>query len=287
MLGTFVSVVSISLLALGSRNLFTTAAAATALGQALASALLMNICIVGINQIYDIEIDKVNKPYLPLAAEDFSVGTGTTIVWFTGAASLGIGLASNSMPLLATLAGSLLLGIVYSTDLPFLRWKRHPVAAALCILTVRSLLVQLGFYFHMQAALGTPEMMLITRPLAFATGFMFVFSVVIALMKDVPDLKGDQQAGLRTLTVRLGQKRVYWICIGLLELAYAAAIGVSLSSEVVWSRWAGTAAHAIVAGLLWWRAAQTDLDDSKSIYDCYMDVWKAFYAEYLLFPLLR
>jgi homogentisate phytyltransferase/homogentisate geranylgeranyltransferase len=38
---------------------------------------------------------------------------------------------------MATLAGSLALGIVYSTELPFLRWKRHPVLAAACILAVR------------------------------------------------------------------------------------------------------------------------------------------------------
>ena len=45
--------------------------------------------------------------------------------------------ASGSPPLLATLAGSLLLGIAYSTDLPLLRWKRSPVLAAACILAVR------------------------------------------------------------------------------------------------------------------------------------------------------
>lgn len=59
MIGTAVSVASISLLALGSAPL--TAGPAIALIQALASALLMNIAIVGINQLYDIEIDKVRS----------------------------------------------------------------------------------------------------------------------------------------------------------------------------------------------------------------------------------
>ena len=54
MLGTFVSVTSISLLALGSHpwNL----PAILSLVQALLSALLMNICIVGINQVSKIEV---------------------------------------------------------------------------------------------------------------------------------------------------------------------------------------------------------------------------------------
>ena len=77
------------------------------------------------------------------------------------------------------------------------------------------------------------------------------------------------------------------MCIGLLEVAYVGAIGMSLTSEVGWSRWAGAGAHALVGGLVWWRALRTDLNSSKSIYDCYMDVWKAFYAEYLLLPLFR
>ena len=118
-------------------SLHLTIQATVGLLQALVSALLMNICIVGINQIYDIDIDKVNKPYLPLAANDLTITAATWIVSITGAASLALGIASASMPLVGTLAGSLLLGIAYSTDLPFLRWKRFPLLAAGCILAVR------------------------------------------------------------------------------------------------------------------------------------------------------
>ena len=34
----------------------------------MAALLLGNLFIVGINQIYDVEIDEVNKPFLPTAA---------------------------------------------------------------------------------------------------------------------------------------------------------------------------------------------------------------------------
>ncbi len=47
--------------------------AAVALTQALVSALLMNVCIVGLNQLYDVEIDRVNKPYLPLASGEMTM----------------------------------------------------------------------------------------------------------------------------------------------------------------------------------------------------------------------
>ena len=105
--------------------------------QALVPALLMNICIVGMNQVFDVEIDRINKPYLPLAAGEWSVETGVTAVVATGGAAILMGLVIGSGPLLATLLGSLLLGVAYSVDLPLLRWKQHPLLAAGCILCVR------------------------------------------------------------------------------------------------------------------------------------------------------
>lgn len=111
--------------------------AAIGLLQALIPALLMNICIVGMNQIFDVDIDKVNKPYLPLASGDWSLNTGISVAVSTGVVAVLLGIYIGSAPLLATLVGSLLLGIAYSVDLPFLRWKKYPVLAMGCILSVR------------------------------------------------------------------------------------------------------------------------------------------------------
>ncbi|KDO43839.1 hypothetical protein CISIN_1g0208383mg, partial [Citrus sinensis] len=91
--------------------------------------------------------------------------------------------------------------------LPLLRWKRFAVAAAMCILAVRAVVVQLAFYLHMQTHVYRRPAVF-SKPLIFATAFMSFFSVVIALFKDVPDLEGDKTFGIRTFTVRLGQKRV-------------------------------------------------------------------------------
>lgn len=77
MLGTLVSIVSVSIMAMQS---FTwTAPAVSGLLQALVPALLMNVAIVGINQLYDVEIDKVNKPYLPLASGELSMQQGERV----------------------------------------------------------------------------------------------------------------------------------------------------------------------------------------------------------------
>ncbi len=101
---------------------------------------------------------QVNKPYLPLASGEFSKETGIALTVGTGALSILICLLSDSPALTATVVVSLLLGIVYSIELPFMRWKRSPVLAAGCILVVRALAVQLGFYFHMQTVLARQQL---------------------------------------------------------------------------------------------------------------------------------
>ncbi len=111
------------------------------LAQALIPALLMNVCIVGINQMYDVDIDRINKPYLPLASGALNMAEGCGIVVVTGGVALAMGVMWGTPPLLATLVGSLLLGIAYSTDVPGLRWKQHPGVAAACILTVRCVMI--------------------------------------------------------------------------------------------------------------------------------------------------
>ena len=47
----------------------------------LFAALACNVFIVGINQIADVEMDKINKPYLPLAAGTLSRKNALNIVY--------------------------------------------------------------------------------------------------------------------------------------------------------------------------------------------------------------
>ncbi|EPS63580.1 homogentisic acid phytyltransferase, partial [Genlisea aurea] len=63
-IGTVLSIISVSLLAVEKSSdispLFL-----TGVFEAIIASVMMNIYIVGLNQISDIDIDKVNKPYLP------------------------------------------------------------------------------------------------------------------------------------------------------------------------------------------------------------------------------
>jgi len=321
MLGTTLSVLSVSALALqgaggaggGAGGLAVLAAGgppAAALGFALASALLMNVAIVGLNQLFDVDIYRVNKPYLPLASGELSLAQGAGLVAATAAASLALGAAAGSPPLMATLLGSGVLGLLYSVELPFMRWKRSPLLAAGCILAVRALLVQLGFFLHMRSALaggggpvaaaaaaaaaglgggagaaaGAPAA---APGLAFAVAFMLVFSVVIALFKDVPDVKGDDAAGVRTLSVRIGPEAVFRVCVALLAGAYVAGVAYGLlACTGPLSRGVTALGHAALGAALLRRSAAVDVRRGTELTAHYMFIWKLFYAEYALIPFL-
>lgn len=171
-------------------------------------------------------------------------------------------------------------------ELPLMRWKRSPWLAALCILAVRAVMVQLGFFLHMQHSLGISGFVL-TRPLAFTMGFMLLYSVVIALFKDLPDIKGDTQAGVRTFSVRHGAKAIYWTCIGLLMAAYAGGVVFAATSPEPWARLPVALGHMALAGLLYSKSVKVNPDRKQDLASHYMFVWKLFYAEYFIIPFLR
>ncbi|GMH35210.1 hypothetical protein BSKO_03078 [Bryopsis sp. KO-2023] len=284
MAGTFISVVSISVMAL--QGLPFGAAAANGLTTALVSALLMNVFIVGLNQVYDVEIDKINKPYLPLASGEFSMRTGLVIIGVTLVLSLGVGVLSGSPPLMATLVVSMLLGIAYSTDLPLLRWKKNAFVAACCVMAIRAIAVQLGFFFHMQRSIGVYNFAT-PKPLLITVFLMFFFAAVIALFKDIPDVRGDNESGVQTFSVRMGEQKVFWICIWMLTAMYAGAIGMGLTSKVVWSRIAFPCTQALMIGILWKRAREMKSAQKQDFVGFYMFIWQLFYSEYFCIPLLR
>lgn len=62
------------------------------------------------NQLFDVDIDRINKPNLPLASGELSMSQGGAIVAATAAAALAAAWATGSAPLLATVFASWVLG---------------------------------------------------------------------------------------------------------------------------------------------------------------------------------
>lgn len=284
-IGTVIGITSVCLLPVETMADLTPAFL-VGLFKALVPSVLMNIYVVGLNQLYDIEIDKVNKPSLPLACGDFSMETGVTIVSTFSLMSFALGFTFQSQPLLYALLVSFLLGSAYSIELPLLRWKRHAFLAASCILIVRAIVVQLAFFLHSQNyVLGKPTVY--PRSLVFAVVFMCFFSSVIALFKDIPDVEGDRGFGIQSYSVSLGQEKVFWLCIHMLLVAYGVAMVIGVSSSSLPSKLVTLLGHGTLASFLCLRARSVDLANRASITSFYMFIWKLFYAEYFLIPFVR
>merc|ERR1712224_630868 len=112
----------------------------------------------------------------------------------------------GSQGLNVALWGSGILGTMYS--LPPFRLKRFPFLAAFCIVAVRGAIINAAFFAH---ATGRTvfDCLLSDKRCFWSSTFFAVFGVVIALMKDVPDVAGDSIANVRTFSVRIGQERVF------------------------------------------------------------------------------
>ncbi|PSS13768.1 Homogentisate solanesyltransferase [Actinidia chinensis var. chinensis] len=252
------------------------------------SGLLALICgngyIVGINQIYDIGIDKVNKPYLPIAAGDLSVQSAWFLVLLFAVTGLFI-VGMNFGPFITGLYSlGLFLGTIYSVP-PF-RMKRFPVVAFLIIATVRGFLLNFGVYYATRAALGlTFEWSL---PVAFITTFVTMFALVIAITKDLPDVEGDRKFQISTFATKLGVRNIASIGSGLLLLNYVGAILAAIFMPQAFRRSLMIPAHTILAFSLifqaWWLEKANYTQEAISGF--YRFIWNLFYAEYIMFPFM-
>ena len=152
------------------------------------SLLFGNVFIVGINQIYDKEIDEMNKPFLPVASGEMTKQVAWISVLSTGI--IGPVLVKNFFPILLfrLYCFGLFLGGIYSV--PPIRTKKNPLLAGLTIATVRGFLLNFGVYYAVKDAVGasfgwSPKVSFIAR-------FMTIYATVIAVTKDLPDVEGDK-----------------------------------------------------------------------------------------------
>ena len=248
---------------------------------AIVACLGGNVYIVGLNQLEDIAIDKINKPHLPLASGAFSIREAQIIVVVAGIAAVAIALWQGIF-LTLTVIASLLIGTAYS--LPPIRLKQFPFWASLCIFVVRGVVINLGLFLHFNQLLNQSSH--IPNEIWLLTVFVLVFTYVIAIFKDMPDTEGDAKFNIATLSIILGQAAVFNLSRQILVWLYLGTILVSLSSLISSINIPIIAiSHVSLAIAMWWRSMQVDLSDRASISAFYQFIWKLFYLEYIIFPL--
>lgn len=168
---------------------------------AAASGTLLGASGNVINDVYDVAIDRVNKPGRAIASG--LVAPGIARIWAAVCAAAGLAL---SIPLGGTAmliaAGSAVLMFLYSAWL-----KRIPLLGNITV----GLLTGAAFVFG-GVAFGDPAA-------GFVPGlFAFFFNVAREILKDVEDKRGDGLAAVRTFPLVAGERAALGLVSALLAL---------------------------------------------------------------------
>jgi homogentisate phytyltransferase/homogentisate geranylgeranyltransferase len=262
----------------------------------LIAALACNVFITGLNQITDIEIDRINKPHLPLASGEISSAEAKKWVVLALVTALSISFyLSNFFGVLITLIS--FLGWSYSA--PPIRFKRYHIWAASAIALVRGPLVNVGIALHFLTKMGHNTYFAnlgIANTLLFPTQFFEVgawmipltlfisaFSLGIAWFKDLPDTAGDAEHEVGTLAVKKGRALALRLGVSVVGLAYVFLIfwGIYFSWGIPF-----LAYHFIALGIFAYWAYRTNLDATLSLKRFYKLYWVLFFLEYFSFFLI-
>jgi len=249
----------------------------------MVALLLGNAFIVGINQIFDRDIDVLNKPFLPVASGEMSEKAAWVAVGASGI--IGPAIVYNCFPLLLFKLYMLgwTLGAIYSV--PPIRTKRNALAAGLTIATVRGFLLNFGVYYAVKDALGAPFSW--SPKVSFIARFMTAFATVIAVTKDLPDVEGDRAFNISTLATKVGVSKIAkgaTLCL-FLNYVHAVATGV-LAKAGTFNLIPMVGGHAALATVLLARFRQLEPEKLASIKTYYKHIWDLFYLEYVLYTLI-
>ena len=167
-------------------------------------AAVLNAASNGLNQIFDVEIDRINKPKRPLPSGRLSPGEAWafTLAAFVAAWLLAWLVAPGGRrECFWIVAAATLITCLYSVP-PF-RTKRLGVWANVTIAIPRGGLLKVAGWSSVKTVLGLEPWFI---------GLIFaLFLLGATTTKDFADMEGDAKGGCRTLPIRYGVRRAAWM----------------------------------------------------------------------------
>ena len=170
----------------------------------LLMAAVLNAASNALNQIYDLDIDRINKPHRPLPSGRLSIKTA----WLFTAVTYAVALVLAWMVApggrrecfwIVVLATA--ITVVYSAP-PF-RTKRLGIWANVTIAVPRGLLLKVAGWSAVKTAIGFEPW--------FIGGIFGLFLLGASTTKDFADMEGDAKGGCRTLPIIYGVRRAAWM----------------------------------------------------------------------------
>jgi 4-hydroxybenzoate polyprenyltransferase len=170
----------------------------------LTMAAVLNAASNALNQIYDLEIDRINKPKRPLPSGRLSMHAA----WVFTAAAYAVALV---LAWLVAPAGrhecfwivviATAITVLYSV--PPARTKRLGIWANVTIAIPRGVLLKVAGWSSVKTIMGSEPWYI---------GAIFgLFLLGASTTKDFADMEGDARGGCRTLPIIYGVKRAAWM----------------------------------------------------------------------------
>ncbi len=158
-----------------------------------ATLVMVNAASNSINQVYDLEIDKINKPYRPIPRGVVTKDEAYTIAWVLYLLALLRAVIIN--PVFGTMIFLIILITIFYSAPP-LRLKKRLWTSNLSIALARGM-------FGIVAAWSIFGPITSVAPWAIGA-VLFIYLIGAMTTKDLTDIEGDGKFGMRTLPVTYG-----------------------------------------------------------------------------------
>ena len=167
-------------------------------------AAVLNAGNNALNQIYDLDIDRINKPKRPLPSERLSIHDAWLFTWITYIIALALAwlVAPGGRHECFWLV---LIAVIctYIYSVPPLRTKKRGIWANVTIAIPRGTLLKVAGWTSIKTMMGAEPWYI---------GAIFgLFLLGASTTKDFADMEGDARGGCRTLPIIYGVTRAAWM----------------------------------------------------------------------------
>lgn len=170
----------------------------------LVMAAVLNAASNALNQIYDLDIDRINKPGRPLASGRLSIRAAWMFTWIAYGAALVLAWCvapGGRHECFWLVAAATAFTVAYSV--PPVRTKRLGLLANVTIAIPRGVLLKVAGWSSVKTVFGAEPW--------FIGAIFGLFLVGAATTKDFADIEGDARGGCRTLPILYGVRRAAWM----------------------------------------------------------------------------
>lgn len=170
-----------------------------------------------INDYYDLELDRINEPTRPIPSGRLTEKEAllNSIVVCVLALGTGIFLAlsvggTRGMIIISSIIAGLVVAYIYSA--PPLKLKKNILTSAPAV----------GFSYSFITFLSANAVFSEIRPEAVWLAVLnFFMAIALIIMNDFKSAKGDEESGLKSLTVMIGAKNTFLVAFAIIDIVFA------------------------------------------------------------------